>query len=199
MKSRTLVITSVATLALAALVAASFPPKTAASTAPSVERSESKQIQVSGKPLQLNGSGIRTVKIAMVPIRAYEASFYTPEPLRSPEDVIASSGPLRFDFKFLKGVSEKQVTKAWNAQFDASNTKVYDSFEADKERFVSFFGGLDKGATQSVVIDGDETRAYEDGNFRGSVKGREFQKSFLSLWFGSKPVMESLKKELLGK
>ena len=57
---------------------------------------------------------------------------------------------------------------------------------------------LDKGGVKRVVIEGDELRAYEGAKLKGSVDGRSFQKSFLSLWFGSKPVMPSLEKALLG-
>ncbi len=153
---------------------------------------------VSGKELSLNGSGVRTVKLGPLPIKAYVATFYASEPLRSEKAVLASPGPFQFDFKFLKGASDKQVIKAWTAQLEASNTHDYDGFEADKKKFISMFGALSKGATQTIVIDGEETRAYENNKLKGSIDGRAFQKSFLSLWFGKKPVMPSLKRDLLG-
>ena len=103
-----------------------------------------------------------------------------------------------FDFRFLQGVSQKQVTKAWRAQFIESCTHVYDGYEKDLEKFVSLFGSLDKGGVKRVVIEDNELRAYVGEEFKGSVEGRGFQKSFLSLWFGSKPVMPSLEKALLG-
>ena len=153
---------------------------------------------VSGKELALNGSGIRSVKFGPLPIKAYVATFYTAAPLRSEKAVLASPGPFQFDFKFLKEVSQKQVTKAWTAQLDASNSYEYSGFDSDKAKFVSFFGPLSKGGTQTIVIDGDETRAYDKGKLKGAIKGRGFQRAFLCLWFGDKPVAPSLKKDLLG-
>ncbi|MGI9242353.1 MAG: chalcone isomerase family protein [Verrucomicrobiales bacterium] len=153
---------------------------------------------VSGKELALNGSGVRSVKFGPLPIKAYVATFYTAAPLRSEKAVLASTGPFQFDFKFLKEVSQKQVTKAWKAQLEASNSHDYEGLESDKAKFVSFFGPLSKGGTETIVIDGDETRAYDNGKLKGSIKGRDFQRAFLSLWFGDKPVAPSLKKDLLG-
>jgi hypothetical protein len=157
-----------------------------------------KQQTLSGRVLELNGAGVRTVKLGPIPIKAYVASLYTPQPLRSGEAVMSSPGPFVFNFRFLQGVSQKQVTKAWRAQFEESCTHVYEGYEEDLENFVNFFGPLDQGGVKRVVIEDDELRAYVGEEFKGSVGGRGFQKSFLSLWFGSKPVMPSLEKALLG-
>lgn len=153
---------------------------------------------VAGVSLQLNGAGVRTVKLAFVPIKAYVASFYAPSPLRSEEEVWAANGPLQFNFTFLHGVGHGQVTEAWNAQFEASVTHQYAELAADQKKFVGLFGPLKKGGVETVEIVGDETLVYDGGLFKGAIKGKDFQKAFLSMWFGSKPVMPSLKSELLG-
>jgi len=153
---------------------------------------------VQGKTLQLNGAGVRTVKLAIIPIKAYVASFYTPKPLKSEAAVLASPGPLQFNFTFLKGASLGQVADAWNAQFKDSVTYTYDGYEQDLAKFVSFFGALSKGDTQTVVLTPDATIAYVNGKELGTIPGADFRKSFISLWFGSQPVQDSLKTELLG-
>lgn len=154
--------------------------------------------QVAGVALQLNGAGVRTVKLAFLPIKAYVATFYTPSLLRSEKEVLATKGPLQFNFTFLHGVGQGQVTEAWNAQFEASVTHQYAGLAADQKKFVGLFGPLKKGEVETVEIVGDETLVYDGGTFKGAIKGRDFQKAFLSMWFGSKPVMPSLKSELLG-
>ncbi len=157
------------------------------------------QAVVSGQTLPLNGAGVRTVTLAFIPIKAYVASFYAPETVRSSEAVMASPGPLQFNFTFLQGVSQKQVTDAWTAQFKASATSTYSGLAKDQAAFISFFGALKKGGVETVEIDGNETRAYDNGALRGTIQGKNFQKAFLSLWFGSSPVQASLKSDLLGK
>jgi hypothetical protein len=157
------------------------------------------QAVVSGQTLPRNGAGLRTVTLAFIPIKAYVASFFAPRPLRSFDAVLASPGPLQFNFIFLQGVSQKQVTDAWNAQFKQSATATYPGLAKDQAAFVSFFGPLKKGGVETVEIVGNETRAYDNGTLRGSIQGRNFQEAFLSLWFGSNPVQDSLKSDLLGK
>ena len=111
---------------------------------------------------------------------------------------LASPGPLAFTFTFLQGVGQGQVTEAWNAQFKASATYQYAGLAADQAKFVAFFGPLKKGGVEMVEIVGTETRVYDGGSLKGTIQGRDFQKAFLSMWFGPQPVMPSLKKTLLG-
>lgn len=156
------------------------------------------QTTVSGATLQLNGAGVRTVTLAFVPIKAYVASFFAPTPLRTAAAVTPSAGPFQFNFTFLQGVGQGQVTDAWNAQFKASASYSYPGLAADQAKFVGFFGPLKKGGVETVEIDGNETRVYDNGSLKGTVEGADFQKAFLSLWFGSNPVQASLKSALLG-
>ena len=153
---------------------------------------------VAGHQLQLNGAGVRTVRFAFVPIKAYVASFYAPSPLKTEKEVMTSKGPLFFHFTFLHDVGQAHVTEAWNAQFRESVSHTYSGLAADQEKFVSLFGPLEKGGVEAVEIVGDETRVYDNETLKGSIKGHDFQKAFLSLWFGSRPVMPSLKSSLLG-
>lgn len=154
---------------------------------------------VSGQTLRLNGAGLRTVVLLIVPVKAYVASFYAPSPLRSEKAVLASPGPMQFNFAFLQAVPKGQVACAWRAQFEDSVSHTYPGFAADRDAFIKMFGALKKGGVETVELDEDVTRCYDDGILKGSVQGRDFQKAFLSLWFGSKPVMPSLKSALLGK
>jgi hypothetical protein len=157
------------------------------------------QKTVAGQTLTLNGAGLRTVKLVVLPIKAYVASFYTPQPLRTPEAVMASSGPMQFNFQFLQGASQGQVTDAWTAQFKASVTFTYPGFEKDRDAFIGFFGPIKSGGVETVELVGENTLAYDDGKLKGTIVGRNFQKAFLSLWFGTSPVQDSLKDGLLGR
>jgi hypothetical protein len=156
-------------------------------------------VTVSGKKLALNGAGVRVVKLGFIPIKAYVAAFYAPAPVDSAKAVAASPGPLKFTFTFLQGVGQGQVTDAWNAQFKASVSAPYPGLAKDQEKFVAMFGPLRKGGIEAVEIDGNTTRVYDGGARKGEIDGKDFQKAFLSMWFGSQPVMESLESDLLGQ
>jgi len=156
------------------------------------------QAIVSGQTLPLNGAGLRTVVLLVIPVKAYVAAFYAPTPLRSEQAVLSSPGPLKFTFTFLQGVGQGQVTQAWTTQFQQSATYSYPGLAKDQSAFVALFGPLKKGGVESVEIEGGETRVYDQGVLKGTINGRDFQKAFLSLWFGSNPVMPELKAALLG-
>ena len=156
------------------------------------------RVVVSGTTLTLNGAGVRTVVLLVIPVKAYVAAFYAPSPLRSEQAVLSSPGPLKFTFTFLQGVGQGQVAQAWTAQFQQSTTYTYPGLAGDRSSFIAMFGPLKKGGIESVEIEGDVTRVYDGGTLKGTINGRNFQKAFLSLWFGSNPVMPELKNALLG-
>lgn len=156
------------------------------------------QVSVNGKTLPLNGAGLRTVSIAFIPIKAYVAAFYSPAPLKSAQAVLSSPGPMQFTFTFLKSVSQGQVTDAWQSQIEASMTYSYPGVEKDTAAFVGMFGPLSQGGVEMIQFVGSDTQVYDNGQLKGTIQGRDFQKAFLSLWFGSNPVQQDLKTAMLG-
>jgi hypothetical protein len=61
------------------------------------------------------------------------------------------------------------------------------------------FGALKSGGVEQVQLVGTNTIVIDQGVTKGTLPGRDFQKSFLSLWFGSNPVSADLQSALLGK
>lgn len=156
------------------------------------------QKTVNGQVLQLNGAGLRSFQLLVVPIKVYVASLYSPTPLRTADAVFSSPGPLQMNFTFLPKVSASDVAKAWRSQFDASSSATYPGFAADRDRFIGFFGALNPGDTQTVLFSGDTTTVSVNGETKGTISGKNFQGAFLSMWFGSNPVTPQLKAALLG-
>lgn len=157
------------------------------------------QISVAGKALSLQGAALRQVNFLALPVKVYVGAFYSPRAVTSLGDALEGPRPLQFDFTFLRSVGQKDVTKAWNSQFAASNTFTYPGFEEDLAKFVACFGPLENGDVESVRLLEQETQMYDKGHLKGTVAGRNFQKAFLSLWFGTKPVTPELKNAFLGK
>ena len=151
-----------------------------------------------GHSLRLNGAGLRTFSLLAVPIKVYVASFYSPLPLKTEQDVLHASGPMQFDFSFLRSVGREDVRKAWTAQFARSVSYTYPGYPEDRDSFVAMFGGVRQGGMERVQLVGTNTLIFDSGSLRGTIPGGNFQKAFLSLWFGSKPVSKKLKSELLG-
>ena len=157
------------------------------------------QSQVAGKQLELNGAGLRVFTLLLVPIKIYVAAFYSATPLRSPDAVMDSAGPMVFDFTFLRDVGQSDVTKAWTSQFAQSVSYTYPGYAKDRDSFISMFGALKSGGVEQVQFIGTNTIVIDQGVTKGTIPGRDFQKSFLSLWFGSNPVSADLQSALLGK
>ena len=151
---------------------------------------------VSGKDLQLNGAGVRTA--TMLKVKVYVAALYTPTALKTFDELLASEGPLRLDLTYVRAFNQEKTQEAWRWQFEQSNEHTYPGFERDRDQVVASFGPIKKFGVESVEIVGDETRIYDHGVLKTTIKGKDFQKSVLSLWFGSKPVMPELKAALLG-
>ena len=156
-------------------------------------------LTISSQSLALNGAGLRTFTLLMVPIKIYVAAFYSPEKLDSSEAAINSEGPLGFTFTFLRSVSQSDVAKAWRSQFEASNTHTYPSLQKDLNTFVGMFGPLSSGGVQMVQFTDSGTQIFDQGTLKGTITGRDFQLSFLSLWFGKNAVSPDLKNALLGQ
>ena len=188
-----------ASFLLALLLMASLPGKSEASLPLVIQGvTPPPQVEVSGQTLQLNGAGLRSFTLLLVPIKIYVAAFYTPAALRTADAVMASVGPMQFDFTFLRAVGQSDVSKAWSSQFAQSVTYTYPGYEKDRDAFIAMFGPLSSGGVEQVRFVGTNTVIYDQGTKKGTIPGRDFQKSFLSLWFGANPVAPDLKTALLG-
>jgi len=148
--------------------------------------------------LHHNGEGIRNINIFGFDYKVYVASFYSLHGnLQSMEDVMNDEdAPKRFDFVFVRSFDKGKVQMAWTRQLDASITEYYTSYseyKKDRAMFISFFGEITLGGTETVILLKDETIVIDGGIYKGSIKGKNFQRAFLNMWFGQRPVTEGLK------
>lgn len=177
-----------------------FEGATAASTPP--ERVELPTVKhVDGVPLKKNGHGVRSINFFGWDINVYVAGFYSAEPLLSEKDVWKSHGnnlPMQLDFTFLRTVDEGRVVSAWTQQLDHSVSYKYDGYESDRAVFIQMFTNkIENGGTQTVQLVGDKTVMVDQGVHKGNIVSRDFQRAFLSMWFGDRAVAEDLKANLL--
>lgn len=138
------------------------------------------------------GYGTRRFQWAGMHVRVYVAGLWTPA---------ADDNTKLLTFTFLRTFGQQRVQAAWRYQLQTSVTsslREYTGYERDKERFVELFGPVAKHGTQQVLLVGNETRVLEEGVEKGAIIGEDFQKAFLSVWFGETPASEELKAGLLG-
>ena len=134
------------------------------------------------------------------------AGFYTNIPLHSAESVFAAlddrdiHSNMQLDFTFLRSVDQGRVTDAWKQQLAHSVDYTYPGYEQDRDFFIACFGPIKNGGMETVQLLANGTTVLIDQTVqKGVIDGRDFQKAFLSMWFGPKAVGEDLKTGLLGK
>lgn len=152
--------------------------------------------------MRFNGAGVRSINIFGWNFKVYVAGFYHTgqEPLQSTNDVYQAvqQHPMQFDFTFLRTVPQSKVTEAWERQLEYSVDHHYEQYEEDRDTFVSSFGPISNSGTVSVVLHpGGETILVDQGTRKNLIQSHDFQRSFLSMWFGSKAVHPDLKDGLL--
>ena len=192
---------------------ASASPKTRPTPTVSVEGVELPGVRLleDGTPLYRNGHGIRSITFFGMNIKVYVAHLYSHKPLVNEEQALNATiprvanphhhhhNPLHFDFTFLRHVGKSRVESAWTQQLEHSVSHRYQGYEQDRDAFIELCssGPIVVGGTQTVQLVGEETRIIDQGTHKGIIRGKDFQRSFLSMWFGHKAVAEDLKQDLL--
>ncbi len=153
-------------------------------------------MKCAGQDIALSGHGLRTA--TFFKIKIYVAGFYAGEKISSSNLEKLAQRPLCFSFTYLKDFSDSDVDRAWSYQFEESSEHSYPKFKDDVKLLKNFFGKIYGERNQVIELSQDSTFFYENGKPVGEIKGADFQKAFLSIWFGKKPPTEELKKSLLG-
>ena len=152
--------------------------------------------------LRLNGAGVRSINFFGWEFKVYVAGFYHsfPNPLQSTDDVYEAvqKHPMQFDFTFLRTVPQAKVTEAWQMQLEHSVDHRYDDYERDRDTFIASFGPIAERGTVSVCLHPcGRTVLVDQGARRAVIESHNFQRAFLSMWFGPKAVHPDLKNGLL--
>lgn len=182
-------------LALAFVVALAAVPASAAEVAGVNVKDTA---TVAGKPLVLNGAGLRT----KVVFKVYVASLYLPAKAADLKGVLAGGGPRRVQLNMQRTLSADTFVEAFEEGLKNNNSAA--ELEAVKEahaEMTKIMKGLGEVKEGSVVtfdfVDGATSFAV-NGVVKGSMAGDAFNVAFLKIWLGSKPVQDDLKKILLG-
>jgi hypothetical protein len=148
-----------------------------------------------GKELPLQGVGIR--KATIFGIKVYALSYYGENNFKKINDPLLESRPICINVNYLRDFDNEDVDKAWEYQFKESSSFPYDKLKDHIKEIKSFFGDIKGERLQTFHLNDEGTIFFENNNSKGEIKGREFQKNFLSLFFGEKPPTKELRNELL--
>lgn len=140
--------------------------------------------EVDGKPLVLNGLGLRSRFV----IKVYVGGLYLPQKEKSAQKILATDGPRRMTLHFIYDVSKEQMCEAWDEGLEDNTPNA--SAEV-KKSFATLCGWMDGvGKGQQLVmtyLPGQGTRVEVAGKVKGTVPGKATADAILNTWIGPKP------------
>lgn len=155
-------------------------------------------VDVAGRPLRLNGVGLRKKFI----IKVYAGGLYLEAPSQDPAAIVAADAPKRVRMVFLRSVTRAQVMDAYREGFEKNSggpglkelvTKLDRIGAAIPEK-------LGEGAEMSVTyVPGEGTTVEAAGGGKVTVEGKDFADALFKNWLGAHPADDDLKKGLLGR
>jgi len=155
------------------------------------------RISLNGRPLVLNGAGVR----AKVMLKVYVAALYLPKPAKDVRAVFASA-PRRIQMKMLLTVSSGEIIDALlDTMADNSTPRELASVKAQTDKLVALirpFKEVKKGDAVTLDFVNGGTNLGWNGKFRGRIPGEAFNRALTRVWLGDKPVQPDLKDKLLG-
>jgi chalcone isomerase-like protein len=155
------------------------------------------QIQVDGTPLALNGLGLRQATVFKVNV--YVAALYVAKTSNDPEALLGTGTSSAMILHFVRNVAAGDLRKGWIEGFEKN---ARDQLPALQERIAILTGWMvDVKAGERLTFihkPGTGVQVDVNGVVRGTVKGDDFARAFLSIWLGAEPPNPGIKAGLLG-
>lgn len=157
------------------------------------------QVSVAGKPLALNGAGIRTKLF----FKVYVAALYAEQPSREPAALIQSNGRRRIVMTMLRELDADTLAAALeeglrNNLSEAERAALKPSID----ELVATMRAIGKAMPNDTVtldFSAEGLALAHNGKIRGTIVGERLAASVLKVWLGEKPADEALKQALLGR
>jgi hypothetical protein len=154
-------------------------------------------VSVGGRPLVLNGVGVRSKLV----LKLYVVALYVPKPAKDVNQVLAGS-PRRIQMNLLHTVPSTEIVDALlDTMADNSSAAELAAIKPEADKLVASirpFKQVKQGDVVTLDFVNGATVLGWNGAFRGRIPGERFNRALTRIWLGPKPVQEDLKKKLLG-
>lgn len=152
--------------------------------------------QVAGKTLVLNGIGLRTKFV----VKVYVAGLYLEQKSTDANAILKADAPKRLVMQFVRDVSKKQMTDAFEDSFKDNSPEAAKTMKADIDRMLAALEDLKEGNQMVFTyVPGTGTTISINGKDKLTIAGPGFAPVLFSIWLGPKPPNADLKKGLLGQ
>jgi hypothetical protein len=155
-------------------------------------------VNVEGKSLKLNGSGVR--KKSVFRIKVYIASLYLETGSANPEQILAADRIRRLDLLMTHSAPKQRVIDELRDGI-SQNSPAQMKVLADRlERFLAGIPDANEGERLSITYVPGQGTSLKGPKTNGAViPGKDFADAVLSAWLGKAPLDEELKQHLLGR
>jgi len=134
----------------------------------------------------------------MLKVKVYVAALYVAKTSSDPSAILGVGTPIQLTLHFVRDVGGDDVRKGFEEGFE-KNAKA--QLPALKERIAQLNGWItDVKSGQALTFihkPGTGVQVDVNGSVKGTIKGDDFSKAFLSIWLGDPPNSE-IKTGLLG-
>lgn len=151
-------------------------------------------INVEGKPLVLNGIGIR--KATFLKIKVYYGALYLEKKSKDQGAFLGLTSPKQIIMHFVRDVDSKKLRDAFVEGMESAN-KNHESFKAQMDQFNSHVVDVVKGDQFIITFLNDGVLLNVKGKTAEKISGGDFSRALLSIWFLN-PRDEGLRLGLLG-
>ena len=177
-----------------AVVALCAPGPALAGELEGVEMPEVAMVQ--GRPMLLNGMGLRDVFIVDV----YVAGLYLPTRSSDAEALLAADEPWRVVLHFLRDVDGEDICEAWMDGLDANTPDASEDLRRRFDILCDWMPDVAEGQElEFVYMPGAGTTVTASGAVQGTMQGLDFAHALMACWIGPKPGPgEDFKNGVLG-
>jgi hypothetical protein len=153
---------------------------------------------VAGKPLALNGMGIR--KATFLKVKVYVAGLYLEKKSADPAVVISSAQTKRLVLQFVRDVTRDQIAEAWEEGFEKNGGKDLPRLRARIRQLDGWMADFHSGDVLTFTyVPGSGVEVQVKGVVVGTLSGDDFARTLFSIWLGPEPPNADLKTGLLGQ
>lgn len=146
------------------------------------------------KTLKLNGLGLRKKAV----FKVYVGGLYLESPSKDAGAILASDQAKAIRLHFLRDLKKGQLVEAFQEGFEA-NVKDKAAQKAAFDRMLALVPDVKEGSTLTFTyLPGKGTTLHVADKELGGFEGKGFADAVFSIWLGSRPPSEELKKGMLG-
>ena len=154
-------------------------------------------VTIDGKPLALNGIGIR--KATIFHVKVYVAGLYLEKPSHSAEEILRSVQVKRLDMVLLRDVDRDDIVDVWRKGLKKNGADMA-KLKGRFDRFASWMSDMNEQDSLSFLYVPERgVTVTLKGQVKGTIAGTDFASALFAIWLGADPADEGLRDRLLGK